>query len=441
MEFNEKLKELRIKNNISQSGLAKEIYVSRSAIAKWENGLGMPSDDNLLAIEKYFHISHDYFFSSEELREEYLKRIKRKNIIINTSIISVVIILLFLTVFWLESTKFCLKNGDRITVGNETYIIYKNNNMFEGTCSLESSFKNDVKTLDSITVWKGIFPNKYKVKYIAKGNFSGKSITVPRYFEYFTISAGRIIASKYEPCEDDRTHFYGENNEDVKYFFKKITVSKHHPRYDSREDCGCMIETKTNKLILASEESFIPSTVTEIGIDALSDFFRNKHEFTLPSNVSIVNDFAFGSDYFLVPSTRLGSKKDYVLSYFDFGEAKIIGGDVFYHTCYDNNATIILPNTLERISFHAFDQASIVIAREFESVKINLFYEGSKSEFLNIDIYNRDKCNISLYEPIDTLENFHMDPYINLYYYSECEPVEKNIYWHYDENNKPTIWI
>lgn len=41
--FKNKLKELREKNNISQYQLAEKIFVSRSAVAKWENGLGMPS--------------------------------------------------------------------------------------------------------------------------------------------------------------------------------------------------------------------------------------------------------------------------------------------------------------------------------------------------------------------------------------------------------------
>ena len=35
MQFNERLKELRLKKGISQAELAKAIFVSRSAVAKW----------------------------------------------------------------------------------------------------------------------------------------------------------------------------------------------------------------------------------------------------------------------------------------------------------------------------------------------------------------------------------------------------------------------
>ena len=47
MEFSEKLKELRMQKGISQTKLAEDIHISRSAVAKWENGLGLPNDEYL----------------------------------------------------------------------------------------------------------------------------------------------------------------------------------------------------------------------------------------------------------------------------------------------------------------------------------------------------------------------------------------------------------
>ena len=48
--FKDKLKELREKEGLSQQELADKLFVSRSAVAKWENGNGIPSDVNLDAI-------------------------------------------------------------------------------------------------------------------------------------------------------------------------------------------------------------------------------------------------------------------------------------------------------------------------------------------------------------------------------------------------------
>ena len=67
--FKDKLKELREKAGLSQEQLASIIYVSRSAIAKWESGSGLPSDVNLKAICDYFKVEEDYLLQKEDLKE------------------------------------------------------------------------------------------------------------------------------------------------------------------------------------------------------------------------------------------------------------------------------------------------------------------------------------------------------------------------------------
>ena len=65
MEFKEKLKKLRTEKGLSQQALADAIYVSRSAVAKWENGLGWPSADSLEALTAFFGVE-DTWFRTEE---------------------------------------------------------------------------------------------------------------------------------------------------------------------------------------------------------------------------------------------------------------------------------------------------------------------------------------------------------------------------------------
>ena len=67
MEFNEKLQELRKNKNLTQEELAKELYVSRTAISKWESGRGYPNIDSLKDISKFFSVTIDELLSSEEL--------------------------------------------------------------------------------------------------------------------------------------------------------------------------------------------------------------------------------------------------------------------------------------------------------------------------------------------------------------------------------------
>ena len=50
MEFNEKLQELRKQKGLTQEKLAEALYVSRTAISKWESGRGYPNIDSLKQI-------------------------------------------------------------------------------------------------------------------------------------------------------------------------------------------------------------------------------------------------------------------------------------------------------------------------------------------------------------------------------------------------------
>lgn len=66
MEFNEKLQELRKKRGLTQEELASKLYVSRTAISKWESGRGYPSIESLRMISEFFSVSIDDLLSSNE---------------------------------------------------------------------------------------------------------------------------------------------------------------------------------------------------------------------------------------------------------------------------------------------------------------------------------------------------------------------------------------
>ena len=86
MEFSERLKELRSEKGISQAKLAADIHISRSAVAKWENGLGLPNDESLKLLADYFGITTDELIpnkSNEEILVSKNKTIdQQKKVII-----------------------------------------------------------------------------------------------------------------------------------------------------------------------------------------------------------------------------------------------------------------------------------------------------------------------------------------------------------------------
>lgn len=67
MEFNEKLQELRKSKGLTQEELAEKLYVSRTAVSKWESGRGYPNIDSLKEISMFFSVSIDELLSNEKL--------------------------------------------------------------------------------------------------------------------------------------------------------------------------------------------------------------------------------------------------------------------------------------------------------------------------------------------------------------------------------------
>ena len=67
MEFHEKLQEIRKQRGLTQEELAESLYVSRTAISKWESGRGYPNIDSLKAISKFFSVTIDELLSGEEV--------------------------------------------------------------------------------------------------------------------------------------------------------------------------------------------------------------------------------------------------------------------------------------------------------------------------------------------------------------------------------------
>ena len=80
MEFNVKLQELRKQKGWTQEEVAEVLFVSRTAVSKWESGRGYPNIDSLKSIADLFSVTIDELLSGEELislAEEDKKQNKR----------------------------------------------------------------------------------------------------------------------------------------------------------------------------------------------------------------------------------------------------------------------------------------------------------------------------------------------------------------------------
>ena len=81
MEFNKKLQELRKQKGLTQEELSEKLYVSRTAISKWESGRGYPNIESLKRLAETFNITVDDKLIQENVGEDVSVRPKIHNYI------------------------------------------------------------------------------------------------------------------------------------------------------------------------------------------------------------------------------------------------------------------------------------------------------------------------------------------------------------------------
>ncbi len=99
MEFNERLQSLRTSKELTQEELAEKLFVSRTAISKWESGRGYPSIDSLKVISEFFGVTIDELIGGEEmvtLAEQDIKESSKRYTTLICGILDCLAVLLFL---------------------------------------------------------------------------------------------------------------------------------------------------------------------------------------------------------------------------------------------------------------------------------------------------------------------------------------------------------
>lgn len=66
--FGERIKSLRIANNLNQVQLADQLNVSKQTVSNWENNNILPSLDMLMKIALFFSVSTDYLLELDNRR-------------------------------------------------------------------------------------------------------------------------------------------------------------------------------------------------------------------------------------------------------------------------------------------------------------------------------------------------------------------------------------
>ena len=132
MEFGEKIQKLRNQNKWTQEQLAEKLYVSRTAVSKWESGKGYPNIDSLKDIPKLFNKTIDELLSSEEIidiaKKENTSNIKRTNNLIYGLLDIISVLFIFLPLYAQKSENFVysvslISTNDISIIINISYIV------------------------------------------------------------------------------------------------------------------------------------------------------------------------------------------------------------------------------------------------------------------------------------------------------------------------------
>lgn len=198
--FCDRLKELRINANLTQDELALKLSISRSAVAKWEQGRGIPNKESLQDICNLFNIDENNLFSYNDLEKNIKenRKINRLKTILIIIISSIAIMLL--------SSCICL----------QIYNKRMQNIITENGYFNEKYLKN-IGLVDMPRVNKKLNAKEYDVYY---DNDDEDYITTIDNIEYFEQYATRIfnylnnnpyITNIYYPCKYPEANYYNKD--------------------------------------------------------------------------------------------------------------------------------------------------------------------------------------------------------------------------------------
>jgi len=241
----------------------------------------------------------------------------------------------------------------------------------------ERSFDGlDSNSFPSLYLSKIVIPNTVKrIKHGAFGNCSYlKSILIPK-------SVVDIEPGAFSYCTK----------------LERIDVEDGNSRYDSRDKCNAIIETKTNKVIVGCKTTKIPQTVSIIGYAAFHGQ-RTMKSIIIPDSITSIEQSAFldtGLERVQLPNSLFSIGKlafgHCFLQSVSFGKSLTIIGE----SAFSNNPklnSIVIPKSVKEIGLRAF--CSSRWGNGIQSIKVvddNLYYDS------------RNNCNAIVETRTDTL--------------------------------------
>lgn len=128
MDLSNKIKNYRKEHNLTQQDLADKLYVSRSLIAKWEQGRGFPTPDVLEKLADLLCVPFNELISEKDEKTVVIEtnhNIKsQKRFFLLISILSCVMLITMSAFFISYISNLNSKNNENLGTNNKTKIVY-----------------------------------------------------------------------------------------------------------------------------------------------------------------------------------------------------------------------------------------------------------------------------------------------------------------------------
>jgi transcriptional regulator with XRE-family HTH domain len=125
MEFYKKLKEERLKHNLSQEELAIKLNISRQSVSKWELEKGYPNIETLITLSDLFNISIDELIKGDNsLKVKIITEGKKGELIMTDRFKGLYVLSSILVVFWLFVLPWSKPSGLTLSIINLIAVIY-----------------------------------------------------------------------------------------------------------------------------------------------------------------------------------------------------------------------------------------------------------------------------------------------------------------------------
>ena len=121
--------ELREKNNLTQAQLGEKININSNAISKWENGVTLPNEENIVKLNKIFNVSIENIYNNNMKQNKKSIKIQaiefiEKHFVSLIAILTIIFILfIILLLFFINNSGSIIEMPNRISISLSNIIL------------------------------------------------------------------------------------------------------------------------------------------------------------------------------------------------------------------------------------------------------------------------------------------------------------------------------